>query len=152
VSIVGVDQVPDSAYYRAKVVQEELYRTGPVPFSIVRATQFFEYLAEIISWTSDRYAVRLPPTLLQPVAAADAARAIADVAAGAPLHAVRDVAGPDVIALHDIGRITLAARGDNRTVSTDDTAGPFASAPDRALTAREGAQICPTRYGDWLTA
>jgi uncharacterized protein YbjT (DUF2867 family) len=152
VSIVGIDQVPDSAYYRAKVVQEELYKTGPVPFSIVRATQFFEYLAEIISWTSDQNAVRLPPTLLQPVAAADAARAVADIAAGAPLHAIRNVAGPEVIALNEIGRITLAARGDNRTVSTDDTAGPFASAPDHALTAQEGAQTCPTRYGDWLTA
>jgi hypothetical protein len=133
-------------------VQEELYKTGPVPFSIVRATQFFEYLAEIISWTSDQNAVRLPPTPLQPVSAADAARAVADIAAGAPLHAIRNVAGPEVIALNDIGRITLAARGDNRTVSTDDTAGPFASAPDHALTAQEGAQIGPTRYGDWLTA
>ncbi|MFF0462822.1 SDR family oxidoreductase [Streptomyces mexicanus] len=150
-SIVGVDQVPDLGYYRAKVVQEELYRTGPVPFSIVRATQFFEYLAEIISWTGDRNTVRLPPTLLQPVAAADAARAVADVAAGAPLHGIRDVAGPDVIALDDIGRTTLAARGDDRTVTTDATAGPFALAPEHALTAPDGALICPTRYGDWLT-
>ncbi|MEU9856320.1 NAD(P)H-binding protein [Streptomyces sp. NPDC047974] len=151
VSIVGVDQVPDLGYYRAKVVQEELYKTGPVPFSIVRTTQFFEYLAEIISWTGDQNAVRLPPTLLQPVAADDAARTIADIAAGTPLHTIRNVAGPDVIALDDIGRLSLAARGDNRALSTDPTAGPFAVAPDHTLTGQDGALICPTRYGDWLT-
>ncbi|MFF8381650.1 SDR family oxidoreductase [Streptomyces sp. NPDC015661] len=151
-SIVGVDQVPDLGYYRAKVAQEELFKTGPVPYSIVRATQFFEYLDEIISWTADGDAVRLPSPLLQPVAAGDAARAVVDIAVGAPLHGIRDVVGPEAIALDDIGRITLAARGDKRIVTTDNTAGPFASAPADALTAKDGAQITPTRYRDWLPA
>lgn len=150
-SIVGVDQVPALGYYRAKVLQEELFKTGPVPHSIVRATQFFEYLDEIMSWTADGDTVRLPPTLLQPVAVADAARAVADIALDAPLHGIREVAGPDVISLDDIGRITLAARGDNRTVTTDNTAGPFASIPGHALTATDGARISPTRYRDWLS-
>ncbi|MEV5510704.1 SDR family oxidoreductase [Streptomyces orinoci] len=149
-SIVGVDRVPDLGYYRAKVLQEELFRTGPVPYSIVRATQFFEYIEEIMSWTTEGDTVRLPTTLLQPIAAADAARAVADIAVGAPLHGVCDVAGPDVLPLDELGRITLAARGDGRTVITDDTAGPFAAASGNALTATDGSHIAPTRYHGWL--
>lgn len=83
-SIVGVDRVPDLGYYRAKVIQEELFKAGGVPFSIVRAGQFFEYIGDIMSWTAQGDTVRLPPTLLQPIAAADAARAVADIAVGAP--------------------------------------------------------------------
>ncbi|MFF5402440.1 SDR family oxidoreductase [Streptomyces misionensis] len=150
-SIVGVDRVPDLGYYRAKVFQEERFRTGPVPYSIVRAGQFFEYVEEIVSWTAAGDTVRLPTTLLQPVAAADAARAVAGIAAGSPVHGIRDVAGPDVFPLDELGRITLAARGDGRTVITDDTAGPFAAAAEDALTAGDGTHIAPTHYRDWLT-
>ncbi|MCK7626865.1 NAD(P)H-binding protein [Streptomyces sp. RS10V-4] len=150
-SIVGVDRVPGLGYYRAKVLQEELYATGPVPYSLVRATQFFEYVDEIMSWTTERGTVRLPTTLLQPVAADDAARAVAALAAGRPLHGVRDIAGPEVFPLDDLARITLAARGDRRTVRTDPTAGPFATAPANALTARDGTHLTRTRYRDWLT-
>ncbi|MFI8913933.1 SDR family oxidoreductase [Streptomyces sp. NPDC053513] len=149
-SVVGVDRVPDLGYYRAKVFQEELFATGPVPYSIVRATQFFEYLEEIMSWTTEGTTVRLPATPLQPMAAADAARAVADVAAGTPLHGIRDVAGPDVLPLDELGRVTLAARGDGRPVVTDDTAGPFAAASGNALTATDGTHLALTDYRSWL--
>ncbi|MEV4765681.1 NAD(P)H-binding protein [Micromonospora chokoriensis] len=148
-SIVGVDQVPDLAYYRAKVLQEDILKAGPVPYSIVRATQFFEFVEAILSWTADDTMVRLPDTPVQPMAAADVAQAVADVSMGAPLQGIRNVAGPDVFALDELGRITLAARGDQRTVTTD-SAGMFAAVPGDVLTAPAGAVIAPTAYREWL--
>ena len=85
-SIVGVDQVPDLDYYRAKVLQEDILTAGPVPYSIVRATQFFEFVDAILSWTADDTTVRLPGTPVQPMAAADVAQAVAEVSMGAPLR------------------------------------------------------------------
>ncbi|MGC4814373.1 SDR family oxidoreductase [Micromonospora sp. DT228] len=149
-SIVGVDQVPDLAYYRAKVLQEDLLKAGPVPYSIVRATQFFEFVEAILSWTADDTTVRLPSTPVQPMAAADVAQAVAEVSMGAPLRGVRNVAGPDVFALDELGRITLAAHGDQRTVTTDDNAGMFAAVPGAALIATDDAVLAPTTYREWL--
>ncbi|MEV0129341.1 SDR family oxidoreductase [Dactylosporangium sp. NPDC050688] len=150
-SIVGADRVPGVAHYRAKVLQEDLLKAGPVPYSIVRATQFFEFVDTVLSWTADEHTVRLPATPLQPVAAADVARAVADVSAGAPLGGTLDVAGPEVFPLDELGRITLAARGDERTVVTDPAAGLYAAVPGDALTAGEGALIASTTYRDWLS-
>ena len=83
-SIVGADLVPGLVYYRAKVLQEDILKSGPVPYSIVRATQFFEFIDAVLSWTADENTVRLPATLVQPMAAADVAQAVADVSAAAP--------------------------------------------------------------------
>ncbi|PYC65671.1 LysR family transcriptional regulator [Micromonospora arborensis] len=149
-SIVGVDQVPDLAYYRAKVLQEDILTAGPVPYSIVRATQFFEFVDAILSWTADDTTVRLPSTPVQPIAAADVAQAVAEVSMGTPLQGIRNVAGPDVFALDELGRITLAARGDQRTVTTDDGAGMFAAVPGDVLVAPDAAVIAPTGYREWL--
>ena len=149
-SIVGADLAPDLAYYRAKVLQEDILKAGPVPYSIVRATQFFEFMDAVLSWTADESTVRLPATLLQPIAAADVAQAVADVSAGAPLQGTRDIAGPEVFALDKLGEITLAARGDHRVVVTDNSAGLFAAVASDALIARDGAVIAATRYQDWL--
>jgi uncharacterized protein YbjT (DUF2867 family) len=149
-SIVGVDQVPDLVYYRAKVLQEDILKAGPLPYSIVRATQFFEFVDAVLSWTADENTVRLPSTPVQPIAAADVAQAVADVSVGSPLQGVRNVAGPEVFPLDDLGRITLAARGDHRTVTTDDTAGMFAAAPGGVLIAEDDAVLAPTAYRDWL--
>ncbi|MEU7844845.1 NAD(P)H-binding protein [Micromonospora sp. NPDC049114] len=149
-SIVGVDQVPDLAYYRAKVLQEDILKASKVPYSIVRATQFFEFVDAVISWTADENGVRLPSTPVQPMAAADVAQAVADVSVGTPLRGVRNVAGPDVFTLDELGRITLAAHGDKRTVTTDDSAGMFAAAPGDVLIAKEGAVLAPTSYREWL--
>ncbi|MFJ4094013.1 SDR family oxidoreductase [Kitasatospora sp. NPDC089913] len=151
-SIVGVDLVPDLAYYRAKTLQEELLRGGPTPWSIVRATQFFEFVEPTMSWTSDEDAVRLPATPIQPIASADVVTALADVATGAPLGGTVDVAGPDRFTLDEIGRLTLAARGDRRPVLVDDRAGLFAAVPGDVLTPGAGARLAPTRYRDWLAA
>ncbi|GAA4877785.1 SDR family oxidoreductase [Kitasatospora terrestris] len=149
-SIVGVDRVPDLDYYRAKVLQEELLRGGPTPYSIVRATQFFEFMEPTMAWTSDESAVRLPATPLRPIASRDVVDALADVATGAPLGGVLEVAGPDTFPLDEIGRMTLAARGDRRPVVVDDRAGLFAAVPGDVLTPGPGARIAPTRYRDWL--
>ncbi|MBP2707879.1 NAD(P)H-binding protein [Microbispora sp. RL4-1S] len=149
-SIVGVDLVPDLAYYRAKVLQEDILKAGPVPYSIVRSTQFFEFVDTVLSWTSDEHTVRLPATLVQPIAADDVARAVADVSVGAPLRGTRDIAGPEVFALDELGRITLAARGDHRVVVTDDGAGMYAAASGHALVAKDGAVVAPTGYREWL--
>jgi uncharacterized protein YbjT (DUF2867 family) len=149
-SIVGADQVPGLAYYRAKVLQEDILKAGPVPYSIVRATQFFEFMPAVLSWTSDEHTVRLPATLLQPIASADIAQAVADVSAGSPLRGTRNVAGPEVFPLDELGKITLAARGDQRTVVIDDTAGMFAAASGDALIAPDGAVVAKTTYREWL--
>ncbi|WP_031512598.1 SDR family oxidoreductase [Streptomyces sp. NRRL F-5123] len=149
-SIVGVDQVPGLDYYRAKVLQEELLRQGPTPYSIVRATQFFEFVDAVLSWTSDERTVRLPATPVQPMAAADVAAAVHEVATGAPLGGIRNVAGPDVFTLDDLGRLTLELKGDGREVVTDGTAGMFAAVDGDVLIGGPDARLSPTHYRDWL--
>ncbi|MGW6336245.1 SDR family oxidoreductase [Nocardia rhamnosiphila] len=151
-SIVGVDRVPQLDYYRAKTLQEELLRKGPTPYSIVRATQFFEFMDAVMSWSADDTVVRLPATRLQPMAAADVVDAVVGVALGTPLQGVRNVAGPDVFPLDEIGRMTLLARHDDRIVVTDDTAGMFAAITGDELLAGPDAHLAPTHYRDWLDA
>ena len=151
-SIVGVDQVPGLDYYRAKTLQEEMLRHGPTPYSIVRVTQFFEFMEPTISMTSDASTVRLPATPIQPIAAADVVDAVVEVASGAPLNGIRYVAGPDVFRLDELGRLTLAAHHDGRTVITDDRAGMFAAVTGDVLTPGPEARLAPTHYEDWLQA
>ncbi|MGP0025655.1 MAG: SDR family oxidoreductase [Streptosporangiaceae bacterium] len=149
-SIVGAELVPGLVYYRAKVLQEDILKSGPVPYSIVRATQFYEFVDAVLSWTADENTVRLPATLVQPMASADVARAVADVSVGAPLQGTRSVAGPEVFPLDELGRITLAAHGDHRTVVTDSSAGMFAAATGDALIAKDDTVIAQTTYREWL--
>ncbi len=152
-SIVGVDQVPELDYYRAKTLQEELLAAGPVPYSIVRATQFMEFVDAILSWTTEGDTVRLPGTPVQVIAAEDVADAVASVAAGAPLGGIRNIAGPEVLPLDELGRVTLEARGDTRhTVVRDDDAGMFGVVRGDVLTGKEDARLAPTRYADWMAA
>ncbi|HWM40308.1 MAG TPA: SDR family oxidoreductase, partial [Streptomyces sp.] len=94
-SIVGAEQVPELDYYRAKVVQEDILAAGPIPYSIVRATQFMEFIEAVLSWTADGDTVRLPATPIQPIASKDVASTVAEVAAGAPLRGIRNIAGPE---------------------------------------------------------
>ncbi|MCL7378283.1 SDR family oxidoreductase [Streptomyces sp. 35G-GA-8] len=149
-SIVGAEQVPELDYYRAKVLQEELLAAGPIPYSIVRATQFMEFVDDIMSWTADGDTVRLPATPIQPIAAKDVAAGVAEVAAGAPLNGVRDIGGPEIFTLDELGRITLSHKGDSRTVVTDPTAGMFAVVKGDVLTDKD-AHLAATRYADWLS-
>ncbi|MYU06521.1 NmrA family NAD(P)-binding protein [Streptomyces sp. SID8366] len=148
-SIVGVDRVPELDYYRAKVLQENLVASGGIPYSIVRATQFMEFVDTIMSWTADADSVRLPTTPLQPIAAEDVTVAVSDVAVGSPLNGIQNIAGPDVFPLDELGRYTLSRKGDGRTVVTDPTAGMFAAVEGDALTDRQ-ALLAPTHYSDWL--
>jgi uncharacterized protein YbjT (DUF2867 family) len=149
-SIVGVDQVPELDYYRAKVLQEDLLKAGPIPYSIVRATQFMEFMDAVLSWTADGDTVRLPATPIQPIASKDVARAVAEVAAGTPLGGVHNIAGPEIFPLDELGRITLAHRSDGRTVVTDPAAGMFGTVKGDVLTDKD-AHLAPTRYADWLS-
>jgi uncharacterized protein YbjT (DUF2867 family) len=149
-SIVGADQVPELDYYRAKVLQEDILAAGPVPYSIVRATQFMEFMDAVLSWTADGDTVRLPATPIQPIASKDVADAVAEAAAGAPLGGIRNIAGPEVFPLDELGRITLTHKGDGRTVVTDPTAGMFAVVKGDVLTDKD-AHLAPTRYLDWLS-
>lgn len=148
-SIVGVDQVPDLAYYRAKVLQEQILSAGPIPYSIVRATQFYEFAGAVLSWTSDADTVRLPATPVQPMASADVAAAVAEVATGAPLNGIRNVGGPEVLTLDEWGRQALAAEGDTRKVVVDPTAGMFAAVKGSVLTAPAGAVLAKTTFREW---
>ncbi|KIF72959.1 LysR family transcriptional regulator [Streptomyces sp. 150FB] len=150
VSIVGVEQVPELDYYRAKALQEELLRQGPTPYSIVRVTQFYEFMEATMSWTSDDTTVRLPATPIQPIAAADVVDAVVEISTGAPLQGIRDFAGPDVFTLDEVGRMTLAAEHDGRTVVIDDQAGMFAAVKGDVLIAGPDARLAPTHYKDWL--
>ncbi|MFD9292818.1 SDR family oxidoreductase [Streptomyces sp. NPDC060030] len=149
-SIVGVDQVPGLDYYRAKVLQEDILRSGPIPYSIIRATQFMEFMDATLSMTTEGDTVRLPRTPIQPIAAADVARIVAEVALGSPLNGILNIAGPDVYALDELGRFTVASKGGGLSVVTDDTAGMFAAVSGDVLTAPADARIAPTRYADWL--
>lgn len=149
-SIVGAELVPGLVYYRAKVLQEDILKAGPVPYSIVRATQFYEFVDAVLSWTADENTVRLPATLVQPMASADVAQAVADVSVGTPLQGTRSVAGPEVFPLDELGRITLAAHSDHRAVVTDGTAGMFAAAAGDALIAKDDTVIAKTTYREWL--
>jgi uncharacterized protein YbjT (DUF2867 family) len=149
-SIVGVDQVPKLDYYRAKTLQEDLLRQGSTPYSIVRATQFFEFMDAVLSSTSDDTTVRLPSTRLQPIAAADVVDPVVEVSTGAPLQGMLNIAGPDVFPLDELGSVTLAAHHDRRTVTTDDKAGMFAGVTGDVLTAGPDAHLAPTHYQDWI--
>ncbi|WP_411130254.1 SDR family oxidoreductase [Streptomyces sp. x-19] len=149
-SIVGTDQVPELDYYRAKTLQENLLAAEPIPYSIVRATQFMEFMDAVMSWTSDADTVRLPATPIQPIASKDVAAAVAEVAAGAPLNGRRNIAGPEIFTLDELGRITLSHKGDKRTVVTDPTAGMFAVVKGDVLTDKD-AHLAATHYTDWLS-
>jgi uncharacterized protein YbjT (DUF2867 family) len=142
--------VPSLAYYRAKVLQEEILKAGPVPYSIVRATQFFEFVGAILSWTTDGDTVRLPSTPVQPMASADVAKAVAEVAVSTPLQGIRNVAGPEVFTLDEWGRAAVAAEGDKRTVVVDPAAGLYGAVPGDVLIAPQGAVLAKTTYRDWL--
>lgn len=145
-----MDQVPELDYYRAKALQEKILAAGPIPYSIVRATQFMEFMDAAMSWTADADTVRLPATPIQPIASKDVADAVAEVAAGAALNGIRNIAGPEILTLDELGRITLTHRGDNRTVVTDPTAGMFAVVKGDVLTDKN-AHLAATRYTDWLS-
>jgi uncharacterized protein YbjT (DUF2867 family) len=151
-SIVGADRAPDSGYMRAKIAQEQLVADGGVPYTIIRATQFFEFLGGIADSNTTDGTVRLPSAHLQPIAVSDLAAAVADVAEGPPTDGVVEVAGPEAIGLDELARRVLSATGDPRPVVTDDSVKYFgAQIDDATLTPGPDARIAPTRLDDWLS-
>lgn len=152
-SIVGADRAPDSGYLRAKVAQEALVAEGGVPYTIIRATQFFEFLGAIADSSTTDGTVRLPSAHLQPIAVADLAAVVADVVESRPTNDVIEVAGPEAIGLDDLARRVLAAAGDPRPVVTDESVAYFgAMIDDRTLTPGPDARLGPTRLDDWLAS
>jgi uncharacterized protein YbjT (DUF2867 family) len=151
-SVVGTDRLPDSGYFRAKLAQEEIVKAGPIPYTIVRATQFFEFIGRIADSGTDGDIVRLSPALVQPEAGDDVAGTLADIAVGAPLNDTVELAGPEAFPLDEFARRLLSASGDPRQVTADVHARYFgAELDDRTLTPGDDARIAPTRFDDWLT-
>jgi uncharacterized protein YbjT (DUF2867 family) len=150
-SVVGTDRLPDSGYFRAKLAQEEAIKAATVPYTIVRATQFFEFIGRIADSNSDGETVRVPPVLMQPEAAEDVAAALAVAAVGAPVNGTVELAGPERFRLDELARRVLSASGDARHVTADPDARYFGAAlDDSSLMPGDDARIAPTRFEDWL--
>jgi uncharacterized protein YbjT (DUF2867 family) len=150
-SVVGTERLQESGYFRAKLTQEKLIERGGIPYTIVRATQFFEFVGGIAQGGDDGKTVRLSPALLQPIVSDDVAAALADVAVAAPVGGMIEVAGPDAIGLDELVRRLFKATGDKRQVTTDPSALYFGiKLNDQSLTPGAGPRLGPTRYDDWL--
>jgi uncharacterized protein YbjT (DUF2867 family) len=150
-SVVGVDRLPDSGYFRAKYAQEEAVRSGGVPYSILRATQFFEFIGRIADAGANGDAVRLAPVFVQPEAADDVASALAKIAVGSPINGIVELAGPERFRLDELAGRVLKANGDPRPVITDPHAPYFgAELNERSLVPGEHAITAATRFEDWV--
>lgn len=151
-SVVGTERLSESGYFRAKIAQEKLIKESSIPYSIVRATQFFEFVKGIADAATDGNSVRLAPVLIQPMAADDVACAVGRVAAGAPLNGTIEVAGPEPFRLDELIRQGLSARNDPREVIADPHARYFgAELSERTLVPGDDAQLGETRFGVWLS-
>lgn len=152
-SVVGADRAPDSGYMRAKAAQEQLIKQSGVPYSIVAATQFYEFINAIAGSATEGDTVRLPHALMQPIAADDVATAVARAAVVSPANGIIEIAGPEKIAMDDFIRTGLTAQGDPRQVVTDPEARYFGAVlDDHSIVPGVGATLFPTRFADWLAA
>jgi len=150
-SVVGTDRLSGSGYFRAKAAQEALIKASPIPYSIVHATQFFEFMKSIAGAATDGDTVHLAHVLIQPMAADDVASAVAGVAVGAPVNGTIEVAGPEQIPLDAFIERGLSARDDPRKVVADPHARYFgAELDERTLVPEGGARLAKTRFEDWL--
>jgi uncharacterized protein YbjT (DUF2867 family) len=150
-SVVGADRMADSGYMRAKLAQERIIVASGVPYSILRATQFYEFLDAIAGSGTSGDVVRLPPGSFQPVASADVAAAVADIAVGAPLNGIEDLAGPELLTLDEYIRRYLRAKSDPRSVVTDAEATYFGAAMDHnPLVPLGKTRIGAMRLEDWM--
>jgi uncharacterized protein YbjT (DUF2867 family) len=150
-SIVGTDRLPESPYFQAKMLQEELARRSLVPHTILRSTQFFDFMRHIPVPAPDGTAVRVSPAFVQPVAADEVAAALADLATSEPRNGMIEHAGPDVFHLHEVVRRVMSVADDARAVIEDPRARYFgAELENDSLTPDEGAIIGVTRLDDWL--
>jgi uncharacterized protein YbjT (DUF2867 family) len=151
-SIVGADRLAESGYLRAKLAQEEAVKTASVPYTILRATQFFEFIGSLADSSTEGDTVRLAPVFVQPESADDVAAALAEVALSEPVNGIVELAGPEQFRLDELARLVLRANNDPRPVTADVHARYFgAELADHSLTPGSNARIAPTRFEDWLS-
>ena len=151
-SVVGTDRLLASGYFRAKMAQENLIKASPIPYTIVRATQFFEFVSGIAQFATEGQTVRLPAAMMQPIVSDDVAAVIAEAALAEPLNGTVELAGPEPIRQDELVRQFLKATGDPRTVITDPKALYYGiSVNDQSLTPGDNPRLGPTRFTDWLS-
>jgi uncharacterized protein YbjT (DUF2867 family) len=151
-SVVGTERLLESGYFRAKMAQEDLIKASGIPYTILRSTQFFEFVNGIVKSGAEGDAIRLSPALVQPIASDDVAAALADLTVGSPLNATVEVAGPEACPLDNFAREFLAASGDKREVIADVHARYFGAAlNDRSLTPGDNPRLGSIRFADWLS-
>jgi uncharacterized protein YbjT (DUF2867 family) len=151
-SIVGIDRSPDNGYFQAKLAQEQLIASGPIPYSIVRATQFMEFIDGIADAATTGNEVHIAPVAFQPIAAADVARMVAEVAVHPPLNGRVEIAGPERLRFDHVVRRRLRERNDARQVIADPHASYFGTVPsEQSLVPLNGARLGTIRFEDWLT-
>ena len=150
-SVVGADRLPEVGYYRAKAAQEDLVKNSPIPFSIVHATQFFEFAKGLADSATEGDMVRLPPILIQPMAADDVAKAVAEAAEGEPANGTLEIGGPEILSLPDFVRLGLESRHDLRKILVDENALFFGGKlSEKALLPGKAARLSSLRFVDWL--
>src|ERR1700730_135966 len=151
-SVVGTERLLASGYFRAKLAQETLIKASRIPYTIVRATQFFEFAGGIAQFSTEGATVRLPSVLMQPIVSDDVAAALADVAIAEPLKDTVEVAGPEPIRMDELVRRFLSAKGDPRKVITDVRALYYGTeVNDQSLVPGDNPRLGPTRFEDWLS-
>jgi len=151
-SVVGTDRLLASGYFRAKMAQEKLIKASPIPYTIVRATQFFEFVGGIAQSATEGQTVRLPAAMMQPIVSDDVADVMVDVALAKPLNSTIDLAGPERIRMDELVRQFLSANGDARMVITDASATYYGiNVNDQSLTPGENPRLGTTRFSDWLS-
>jgi uncharacterized protein YbjT (DUF2867 family) len=150
-SVVGTDRLLESGFFRAKLAQENLIKASSIPYTIIRATQFFEFVKSIADLSTQTNQVRLPPVLFQPMAADDVASAIGGIAMGSPVNATVEIGGPERFRLDEAVRRDLAARKDPREVVSDPLARYYGIAvTERSLVPGDDAKLGQTRFEEWL--
>ncbi|MBV7510774.1 SDR family oxidoreductase [Pseudomonas sp. PDM25] len=150
-SIVGSERLPENGYFRAKVAQENLIKASGIPYTLLRATQFFEFVGGIVQSFAVGEEIRVSPALIQPIAAVDVVAALTDVALAAPVNGTVEVAGPEAMPLDDLARRFLRVNQDNRKVVPDVNARYFGDVlDDQSLTAGKNARLGAIRFKDWL--
>jgi len=150
-SVVGTDRLLDSVYFRAKLAQENLIKSSRIPYTLVRATQFFEFLGGIAQFSMVGDAIHLPPALFQPIAADDVADVMADVTLGRPINAMMEIAGPDKMPLDEFVGNFLRETHDSRKVIQDAQAPYFGVAiDDRSLVPGNNPRLGAIHFADWM--
>jgi uncharacterized protein YbjT (DUF2867 family) len=151
-SVVGTERLLESGYFRAKLAQENLIKASSIPYSIVRATQFFEFVKQIADYSTEGNKVRLPSALIQPMAADDVASALDRIATSSPVNGTVEIGGPERFGLDELIRRALAAFHDPREVISDPHGRYYGiHVSERSLVPNDGARLGETRFEDWLS-